>query len=80
MNERSDKIKRNELKESFWRVVRQDSHGNRFVYSGPGVKSTHLSRQEAETLVRELEKKHGGHKQDFFSERMDDPGLPKPLP
>jgi hypothetical protein len=44
------------------------------------VKATRLSRQEAETLVRELEKKHGGHKQDFFSERMDDPGLSKPLP
>jgi hypothetical protein len=65
MDKRAGKIK-----DEFWQVVRQDTHGTRYVYDRPGVKSTHLTKEEADELVRELEKKHGGHKQDFFSERM----------
>jgi hypothetical protein len=52
--------------EGTWVVRRQDDNGNRFVVR------THLSREEAERLVVEMEAK--GHKQVYWAEpeRDDD--------
>jgi hypothetical protein len=47
-------------REGWWAVHRQDDNGNRFVVQ------THLSREEAERLVMELERR--GHKQVYWAE------------